>query len=263
MNLDEFYDWAWARYLENTPKVKEIVELLEAEGEKIVNDHIALRTFDLNGISAQEIASFFIEQGYSEKGEYDFPAKKVRAWHYEKANAPKVFISELKTDEFSSKIQTLIKKIVSQIPDGHEVKHLFMKERPWQISKEEYLELAKESEYASWVGAWGFEPNHFTILVNELNKYNDLPTLNTFLKENGIELNTSGGEIKGSAEVFLEQSSTMAEKSMVEFSNGKLEIPSCYYEFAYRHKLETGDLFEGFVATSADRIFESTDDLGK
>jgi hypothetical protein len=36
------------------------------------------------------------------------------------------------------------------------------------------------------------------------------------------------------------------------------EIPTCYYEFARRYPLADGRLYQGFVAASADRIFEST-----
>ena len=79
------------------------------------------------------------------------------------------------------------------------------------------------------------------------------------LKENGFELNNSGGEIKGSKEVLLEQSSTLADKIEVEFSDNKLIIPSCYFEFAKRYAMKDGSLYQGFVAQSADKIFESTD----
>ena len=42
------------------------------------------------------------------------------------------------------------------------------------------------------------------------------------------------------------------------FIEGDYEVPSCFYEFAYRHTMENGELFGGFVATSANKIFEST-----
>jgi len=37
------------------------------------------------------------------------------------------------------------------------------------------------------------------------------------------------------------------------------EIPSCYYEFARRYEDKNGELYGGFIAKSADKIFESTD----
>ncbi len=76
-------------------------------------------------------------------------------------------------------------------------------------------------------------------------------------------MNSSGGEIKGSREELLQQSSIMADRSMVEFKEGMREVPSCYYEFALRFKDKEGELYEGFIAASADKIFESTNELGK
>ena len=61
--------------------------------------------------------------------------------------------------------------------------------------------------------------------------------------------------------MLLEQSSTIADRVPWRFADGSVrEIPSCYYEFALRHPdPDTGELYQGFVAASADRIFESTD----
>jgi hypothetical protein len=88
--------------------------------------------------------------------------------------------------------------------------------------------------------------------------FKSLQQMNTLLKESGFVLNASGGEIKGGSEVLLAQSSTMADKIEVEFTNGKKLVPSCFYEFAQRYKMPTGKLYQGFVAASADKIFEST-----
>ena len=118
----------------------------------------------------------------------------------------------------------------------------------------------KESDYAAWVSAFGYRPNHFTVFINELKKFSDIHVLNDFLKEQGFKLNSSGGEVKGSKEVCLEQSSTLANNIEVSFEDKKLTIPACYYEFARRYPLPDGKLYQGFVAASADKIFESTKD---
>ena len=55
------------------------------------------------------------------------------------------------------------------------------------------------------------------------------------IKDNGYILNSSGGEIKGSQNDLLEQSSTMADKMEVTFESGSESVPSCYYEFAKRY----------------------------
>jgi hypothetical protein len=40
---------------------------------------------------------------------------------------------------------------------------------------------------------------------------------------------------------------------------GRHAIPSAYYEFARRYPDKDGKLYSGFIAKSADKIFESTD----
>ncbi len=64
--------------------------------------------------------------------------------------------------------------------------------------------------------------------------------------------------MKGSPEDLLEQSSTMADRVVVRFSDREATIPSCFYEFALRYPKPDGELYSGFVAASADKIFEST-----
>ena len=44
----------------------------------------------------------------------------------------------------------------------------------------------------------------------------------------------------------------------VQFSDNTVTLPSCFYEFAQRFPLPNGQLYQGFVAASADKIFEST-----
>ena len=88
-----------------------------------------------------------------------------------------------------------------------------------------------------------------------------LEEVNQLLKVNGFLLNDSGGEIKGTPSELLEQSSTRSEMIQVNFSDGIQEIPGCYYEFARRYPDADGHLYSGFIAKSADKIFESTDKI--
>ena len=100
--------------------------------------------------------------------------------------------------------------------------------------------------------------SHFTVSVNHLTRTTELTDVNLLLKEAGFVLNTSGGEIKGGPDVFLAQSSTMADRADVVFSDETVSIPSCFYEFAQRYDMPNGERYQGFVAASADKIFEST-----
>ncbi|MEM0515849.1 DUF1338 family protein, partial [Pseudoalteromonas sp. YIC-827] len=93
---------------------------------------------------------------------------------------------------------------------------------------------------------------------NHLAQFDTIEQVNQKLKDAGFALNTSGGEIKGSPEVLLEQSSTLADDARVKFSDGEFAVPSCFYEFALRYLQPNGEIYTGFVAASADKIFEST-----
>jgi hypothetical protein len=118
--------------------------------------------------------------------------------------------------------------------------------------------LRNESEYAAWVYIHGYRANHFTINVNALKKFDSLEKVNRFLKDNGFLLNDSAGEIKGTPAELLEQSSTRSGIIKVQFIEGEFPAPSCYYEFARRYPDKDGKLYSGFIAKSADKIFEST-----
>ena len=105
--------------------------------------------------------------------------------------------------------------------DQVQLPNFFYSGRPWDVSASQYETLLEESDYGAWMAAIGYRPNHFTVFVNHLKKYSDLETLNDFLKAKGFKLNTSGGEIKGTPQVFLEQSSTLANSVEVEFTDGE------------------------------------------
>ncbi len=259
MSLKELFDQIWVQYSNLNPQAKEIHTLLEEKGEKILNDHVAYRSVNLSGFGIKTLEKPFLQKGYKNCGEYRFEKKKLKAVHFEHEdkNFPKVFISELLLEELSKETQSVYKKILESavLPQGND---LVTCGRSWTLSYSDYEKLYKESEYAAWFAAFGYCANHFTVNVNELKNFNSIESLNSFLEAAGYKLNESGGKIKGSKEVFLEQSSTMAGELEVEFEEGLKKIPSCYYEFAKRYPLENGELFQGFVASSADKIFEST-----
>ena len=70
--------------------------------------------------------------------------------------------------------------------------------------------------------------------------------------------NDAGGEIQCTPEEMLEQSSIKADMVRFRFVEDEFEIPGFYYEFARRYPEADGKLSSGFIARSADRIFEST-----
>ncbi|UOF01686.1 DUF1338 domain-containing protein [Bdellovibrio reynosensis] len=264
MSLESLLEKMWVDYCQLNPAAKRIYDLFVAKGETVLNDHIALRTFNHPRLGIESLAKHFKKLGYVEKNDYVFVEKKLYAKHYEHPNTdmPKIFISELELEKVSPFVRDTVNKLVDQIPQSVIDSETFaMSGRPWPMTYSLYSELAKESEYASWVAAYGFRPNHFTVNINKLKNFDDITELNDFIKANGYVLNKSGGEVKGTKADYLEQSSTMASEIPVQFDDGTHNIPGCYYEFAKRYPLENGKLYQGFVAKSADKIFESTNKM--
>ncbi|MCG8806607.1 DUF1338 domain-containing protein [Tenacibaculum finnmarkense] len=264
MTTAQIFDKLWKEYSERTPSAQKINDLFKAKGNEIYNDHVAFRTFDDERVNIEVLAAPFLAAGYKECGDYTFEAKKLYAKHYEHTtdkNAPRVFISQLKTKEFSAELQATVKRLIDGLSEEDlNPDELVFKGRLWeQPSFEVYEKLQAETEYAAWLYVNGFCSNHFTVDVNKLATFKSLQEVNEFLKEKGFKMNTSGGEIKGTPAVFLEQSSVLADRIPVAFKEVTKEITSCYYEFAFRHAMENGELYSGFIAGSADKIFESTD----
>jgi len=262
MTKDELLSALWKQYTRMTPSALQIRKLFEDRGETILNDHIAFRTFNDPRLNIEVLATPFKKLGYVEKGDYEFTEKKLFAHHYEHPDdetAPKIFISELLLEKCSDEVQKIIHNVLEQIQYSKiDPETLLLQGRLWDISFKDYEVLLKESEYASWMYIFGFCPNHFTIFVNKLKTTSSLQDVNELLKSNGFKLNDSGGEIKGTPEQLLEQSSTIADQVPVTFGSETKNIPSCYYEFARRYAMPDGKLYQGFIAASADKIFEST-----
>ena len=148
----------------------------------------------------------------------------------------------------------------------------FLSKPLWNLpTVDDYNNLLKESEYASWVIYNRYYLNHYTISVHELSKnYNTLEKFNKFLIGLNIKLNDSGGIIKKSKDGLLLQSSSVANKVEATFANNETELISgSYVEFAERRilpeflklpldRITSKHRRDGFEASNADKIFEST-----
>jgi hypothetical protein len=262
--LQSYLNQMWLDYCLMNPEAKAIAQMFTQNGEDLQNDHIALRTFNHPKLGIKSLAQHFMKYGYFEAGDYFFTEKKLYAKHYENVNSemPKIFISELELEKTSPFVQETVSRIIEEIPtDKIHDEHFVYGGKHWNTQYSIYQKLASESEYASWVYAYGFRPNHFTVSINHLKNFKDISKLNVYIKERGYKLNAAGGEIKGTPHELLEQSSTMAKETLVQFGDGVYSIPACYYEFAKRYPMPNGKLYQGFIAKSADKIFESTNKL--
>jgi len=286
--MTKILDALFATYAERVPDVKKITHAMIDKGmvknqNEIINDHVAFRTMGVKNLGIASFEKIFLAHGYEKRDFFHFNLKKLDAFWYAppKPDLPRIFISELKVDLLSEKVQKIIKKYTNTVTsdpvdqldlnDAKAVSSYFQKPL-WSLpSIEDYEALLAESEYAAWVIYNRYYLNHYTISVHDLpDAYCALEPFNEFLKSIGIQLNTSGGEIKTSEDKLLRQSSSVANKVIAHFSGDQTkEIAGSYVEFAERGalpqfadipgtELKRNQRREGFETGNADRIFEST-----
>lgn len=266
MNAEQFFAHLWEDYIRIAPAAARLREAVVARGESPTNDHVAFRTYDIAPINLAALEPHLLALGYQRFAPYHFEDKKLRAFGYiHPAGHPRVFLSELETAHFSPFLRETVAGLCAQVDPAAALRpEVLWSGRPWgPVSHDVYQRLLAESEYAGWVAAIGLRANHFTISINSLKTFANIHEFADFLESIGYKLNTAGGRIKGTPEVLLEQGSTLADRVAVEFAGGERhEIPTCYYEFAQRYPDASGRLYDGFVAASADKIFESTNVKG-
>ena len=180
--------------------------------------------------------------------------------HSNDHDAPKIFVSELVRAELDSDSQAIIEEITCSLMDKLSLEDLvgtYPFKRP---TLEQYSRLSDASEYAGWLSTMGYQANHFTVNVNRLRSLDSIDEVVDLLVTNQYRLNHVGGVIKGTPSDLLVQASTLADQIRFEFQGGiGSNVPSCFYEFAYRFTDSTGQPFQGFIPNSATAIFESTD----
>jgi hypothetical protein len=146
--VEKLFSNIWNNYVEVTPSASKVHQLL-GTGNDVINDHVAYRTFNIGKVNIDKLSTQLIKLGYYECGEYQFKAKKLYAKHFEHNDKtlPKVFISELLVEAFSSEAQQIINKMVDNIEIDAITKENFLYSGThWQISYDEYQVLLKESE---------------------------------------------------------------------------------------------------------------------
>jgi len=286
--MTQILDVLFEVYANRVPDVKKITaamvqKKMVASQNEIINDHIAFRTMGVPHLGITSFEKIFLAHGYKKMDFYHFESKKLDAYWYAPPtpDLPRIFISELKVPTLSETVQNIIYSYTDSLSadpvdalnlnDVQAVSRYFQTPL-WDLpTLEDYEILLKESEYAAWVIFNRYYLNHYTISVHDLPKpYNRLEDFNLFLKSIGIRLNTSGGEIKTSADKLLRQSSSVANEVEALFAKNKArKIAGSYVEFAERGVLPEFNQFkqseikrnhrrEGFETSNADRIFEST-----
>jgi hypothetical protein len=262
-NLEALFSKLWKQYCLLNPNAEKIQKLVKEQCENPLNDHLAFRSFGVHPIQISNLSVFFEENDYYKTGEYEFPEKKLiaQSFSHPSNDYPRIFISQLVVEAFSTFLQEFVSKQIHSMDKKLLIgDRLFTSGQVWKnLDYKTFSRIKEESEYAAWLLVHGFCANHFTLSLNSMKLFENINQFNEFLESKGFVLNDSGGKIKGSPELYLEQSSTISAKRKHSFVDGDYDVSGCYYEFAKRYPMEGGKLFDGFVSKSADKIFESTD----
>lgn len=295
----EVYKKLWDRYFQQVPFAPQLVEVFRQRQDEWIEDHVAYRTLPGAHTGAHILQGAFEALGYTRKDDYFFEAKQLKAFWmcppdiegHSREASPKVFISELIPGKFSPEFQEVVRRLSGQVlasplrriqdlaakaKQGHseaagrlveECVELLGSAPAWsRPSLKDYEILKKESEYASWTMLFGSQINHFTVSVHLMRTFPHIQELARFLDEDlKVPMNKSGGMVKGTADLRLEQIATMAADVDYPFQEGIERVPYGFVEFAQRHPLEGQKAdgqwkayYQGFVTSNADKIFEST-----
>ena len=292
-------DELWKNYIERVSYAGKYVELVNLKGGKVVNDHIALRTFNTHtgeqpeGIRAIKHLLKFLD--YKPVQQYNFTKKKLTATHFEHNDPlfPKIFVSQLEVESLPEWAQQIINSTVKDTPYLLENRSLELLQilantgeltreaadflvadlaqyfrRPWDIPrKDDVLKINDVSQYAAWVLLHGNSVNHFTAFINyqDIPEWPDLETTCKGLEAAGVPMKA---DIEGQKGSKLQQSATQAVKEEVDVRTEsgieKIVWTYAYYELAERGFIEENGqqkLFSGFLGEQANHLFEMTQTL--
>lgn len=292
----ELINKLWEKFLGRVSYAKTYADLVKKKGGKIVNDHIAFRTFNTHtgeqpeGIRAIKHIIEALEYKPVEK--YIFKKKKLSAVHFEHPDEmfPKIFVSQLEVEKLPEWAQNTIHQTVKDTPyllsdEALELLQILKRDkqlnleaarfladdlanyfcRPWNVPyKSDVLKINDVSQYAAWTLLHGNSVNHFTAYINfqKVDEWPDLETTCEGLRNAGVPMKETIEGKKGSK---LQQSATQAVKEGVEVRTDegieKIYWTYAYYELAQRDFIETNGelkLFSGFLGDQATHLFDLT-----
>jgi len=270
--LTKLLDALWVQYKGRVVYALQYEKMVETRGGKVINDHIAFRTFNAHvggqPAGVEGIARIFLALGYEQKDKYVFEDKHLTAWHYEhKTNPdhPKIFISQLEVDAMSPPVARMIKDNVAHASDllsydDNErlktlakgkpidnaegdalVKNLLrFFSRPWDPPQRAIIApVNAESQYAAWTLLHGNAVNHFTAFINRQNvrDWLDIEETVEALRREGLPMKE---EMEGERGSKLRQSSTEAVDAACEVVETNGRISKMMWSYAYYELAERG-----------------------
>ena len=118
MKINDFLLKMWNDYCQLNPHINQVLNLIKAkEPNEIINDHIALRTFNHKKINRHILSEYFLKNGYKAVEDLVFTEKKLKATYFihSDPSLPRIFISELLLENFSDSFCNIINKKIDEI----------------------------------------------------------------------------------------------------------------------------------------------------
>lgn len=286
----------WDIYLRRVPYAREYAAMVAARGGRVVFDHLAFRTLNINtgeqpaGIAA--LSHLLTRLGYHPAGSYHFDHQMLEAVHFEhqEERFPRVFVSQLQVGSLPLWARHLIQEVVDDTPyllsdnaielmnclgsDGsvNEEAGVILSEeltgyfrKPWgMISRDAMLRINDVSQYGAWVLLHGNSVNHFAAAIHDqgVSDWPDIEETCQALAGAGIPMKK---EIEGARGSLLRQSATqpVVERYLFPHPTGEeeMEWTYAYFELTERGWEEKGDTrrrFPGFIAGQASQLFQMT-----
>jgi Domain of unknown function (DUF1338) len=235
----------WERYAAEVPYARTFVEL---SGGSFRNDHVALRSLARPGGGIALFERVFERLGWKRAGEYTFPDAHLSAIHMSHPDGlPRVFISELRSEELSPRARELLALLPEDEASPTDSLDALARwfSAPPPPDEAALLELEKESQYGAWLLAFGRKVNHFTGAVD------DVEAWQRRMREAGVPMKA---EIEGAPGTALRQTATQAFPLPVALKGGgSRPWPYAYFEIAQR-----APGMDGFLGPQARALFDMT-----
>lgn len=289
----------WINY-KNTVTSITIIEnkLKNFPHHKLLLDHYAIIDLPSTKTGLNILCQIFSSIGYEVQGR-DYLAEKQNnfMWMAERCSIgkpventlPQVVVADFLLEELPINIRKVIEKLTKNIKatplseiqklsehaylgDGNAAKKLITilikyfteRDRPLPTLRE-FKQVNEFNELLAWVLVFGRQPNHFAISIHLMKCFSSIREFNFFIKEKlKLPLHETGGAVKGSCEVGIEQSSTKGSIINVQIADGIISIPEQFIEFVWRYpniKLKSdmkwNEYFTGFIALNANKVIES------
>lgn len=287
----------WRSYKQSLPAAATLATALEARGEKIILDHLAIIDLPSRYSGIPTLVQIFSALGYIVQGCDYLPEKQNDFTWMVESDAldqpvntvlPQVVVADFRLDELPISIRKIIESYTAYIKASPlreiqqlsgkaflgdhsaatqllQLLHLYFTHRQWPLpTVADFQQVREANELLAWVLVFGHIPNHFTISSHLMSNF---PSFSHFIRfvehELLLPLNQEEGKIKGNSKVGIQQASTIGSIENIELADSKIFAPGRFIEFVWRYSLNKSapclwnDYFTGFISSHANRVIES------